>query len=110
MEKRVYERVPFTRKLTVLDVNSGQKFEANGIDVSVVGMGFYSKKFFQKDSRISIQVWLDDVSQKDPVWINATVRRSKLEQDGAVMGVQFDTLVKSAEHPKLYELIYKKEV
>jgi hypothetical protein len=57
-----------------------------------------------------MQVWLDNISQKDPVWINGTVKWSKLEQDGAVMGVQFDTLVKSAEHPKLYELIYKKRV
>jgi hypothetical protein len=107
---RVSERVPFTKRLTVLDVNTGQKFEANGIDMSVAGMGFYSKKFFQKNSRVSIQVWLDNVSQKDPVGINAIVRWSKLEQDGAVMGVQFDTPIKSAEHPKLYELIYKKEV
>jgi len=107
---RAYERVPFARRLTVLDVNSGQKFEANGIDMSVMGMGFYSKKFFQKNSRISIQVWLDNVSQKDPVWINATVRWSKLEQDGAVMGVQFDAPVKSAEHPKLYEIIFSEEV
>jgi len=107
---RAYERVPFTKRLTVLDVNSGRKFEANGIDMSVIGIGFYSKKLFQKDSRISMQVWLDNISQKDPVWINGTVKWSKLEQDGAVMGVQFDTLIKSAEHPKLYELIYKKKV
>jgi hypothetical protein len=107
---RAYERVPFAKRLTVLDVNSGQKFEANGIDISVMGMGFYSKKFFQTKNRVSIQVWLDNVSQQDPAWINATVRWAKLEQDGAVMGVRFDTIIKSTEHPKLYELIYKKEV
>jgi hypothetical protein len=94
------------KRLTILDVESGQKFEANGIDISVKGIGFYSKKFFSNNSRVSIQVWLDDVSQKDPVWINAVVRWSKLEQDGAIIGVQFDTLIKPVEHPKLYEMIY----
>lgn len=106
---RAYERVPFTKRLTVLDADSGQKFNAFGIDISVKGVGFYSKKFFQTDERISIQVWLEDDSEKDkdPVWINATVRWSKLEQDGAVIGVQFDTLIKAGEHPRLYEMIYK---
>jgi hypothetical protein len=107
---RAYERVPFAKKLTIMDVSSGQKFEANGIDISVMGMGFYSKKFFSKNSRISIQVWFDNVSQTDPKWINATVRWSTLEQDGAMMGVQFDAPIKLTDHPKLYELIYKKEV
>jgi hypothetical protein len=91
----------------VLDVNTGHKFEANGIDISVKGIGFYSTKIMQKDRRISIQVWLDDVSQKDPVWITGTVKWSKFEQDGAIMGVEFDTLIKPTEHPKLYEMIYK---
>jgi len=108
--KRAYGRVPFTGRLMVLDASSGQKFEANGINIGVAGIGFYSEKLFQKDSRISIQVCLDNASHLDPVWINATVRWSKIEQDGAVMGVQFDTFIKSVEHPELYELIYEKKV
>ncbi|MGA2914646.1 MAG: PilZ domain-containing protein [Sedimentisphaerales bacterium] len=107
ISRREYERVPFVKRLTVRDVESGGKYEANGIDISVKGIGFYSKKFFSKDTRVAIQVWLDEDTQKDPVWINATVKWSKLEQDGAVMGAQFDTLVKPTEHPKLYEMIYK---
>lgn len=110
ISRRECERVPFMKRLTILDVESGQKFEANGVDISVTGMGFYSKKFFQRNSRISIQVWLDGDLQQDAVWIGATVKWSKLEQDGAIMGVQFDTFIKSTEHPKLYELIYKREV
>ena len=104
--RREYERVPFAKKLTIKDMASGQEFEANGIDISVKGIGFYSKKFFSKDSRIAIQVWLDDDAQKDPVWINGVVRWAKLEQDGAVAGCQFDNLIKPAEHPRLYEMIY----
>ena len=106
ISRREYERVPFTKKLMVMDVESGEKFDANSIDISVKGIGFYSRKFFSKESRVGIQIWLDDVSQEDPVWIDATVKWSKLEQDGAVIGVQFDTLIKAAEHPKLYEIIY----
>lgn len=107
MSQREYERVPFMKRLTVMDAGSGRKYEANGIDISVKGIGFYSKKFFSKESKVAIQVWFDEDSQKDPVWINATVKWSKLEQDGAIMGVQFDTLIKPAEHPGLYEMIYR---
>jgi hypothetical protein len=56
---------------------------------------------------VSIQVWLDDDTQKDPIWISATVKWTKLEQNGAIIGVQFDTLIKPTDHPKLYEMIYK---
>jgi c-di-GMP-binding flagellar brake protein YcgR len=107
ISRREYERVPFAKKLTVLDLNSGNTYEANGIDISVKGIGFYSKKLLQKDHHISIQVWLDDVSQKDPVCLTGAVKWSKLEQDGAIIGVQFDALIKPSQHPKLYEMIFK---
>lgn len=107
VNRREYERVPFLKRLTVRDVDTGQKFRANGIDISVKGVGFFCKKFFPKESRVSLQIWLDDDGQKDPIWINATVKRAQLEQNGAIIGVQFDNLVKPAEHPKLYEMIYK---
>jgi hypothetical protein len=35
ISRREYERVPFVKRLTVQDVNTGHKFEANGIDISV---------------------------------------------------------------------------
>ena len=105
--RRAYERIPFIKRLTVLDVNTNRIFDANGIDISVKGVGFYSSKLFQKGHHVSIQIWLDDVSQKDPVWIGGTVKWSKLEQDGAIMGIEFDALIKPAEHPKLYGMIYK---
>lgn len=103
---REHERVPFTKRLTVMDSISGRKYEGNGIDISVKGIGFYSEKFLAEETRISIQVWLDE-TKKDPVWINATVKWAKLEQDGAIIGAQFNNLVKSAEHPRLYEMICK---
>lgn len=108
-ERRDYERVPFTKKLMVMDASSGERFEARGIDISIKGIGFYSKKLFQKGSRISIQVWLDNALRIDPFWINAIVRDSGLEQDGAVMHAQFDTFIKVADHPVLYELICKQD-
>jgi hypothetical protein len=56
-----------------------------------------------------MQIWLDNATQVDPVWINGIVKWSKLEQNGALIGVQFDTIIKSADHPALYEQIFKKD-
>ena len=107
ISRREYERIPFVKKLTVKDLNTSHRFDANGVDISVKGVGFVSPKILPMNSRVSIQVWLDDDAQKDPVWIGATVKWAKPEQDGAVIGVQFDTLIEPVEHPKLYEMIYK---
>ncbi|MFA5293675.1 MAG: PilZ domain-containing protein [Phycisphaerae bacterium] len=110
VERRTYARVPFTHKLMVLDMNTGHKFEGNGIDISVMGIGFYSRKLFQKEHHVQIQVWLDGGENVDPVLISGTVKWSKPEQDGGIMGVQFDMLIKASDHPDLYEQICKKEV
>jgi len=109
-ERRAYARVPFTNKLIVLDMNTGHKFEANGIDISVMGIGFYCKKLFQKEHHVHIQVWLDSGERVDPVLVSGTVKWAKLEQNGAIMGIQFDMLIKAADHPELYEQICKREV
>ena len=108
VEKRAYARVPFTRKLIVRDLNTGQKFWANGIDISLMGIGFYSKKFLPKNHRVSMQLWLDGADKVDPVWLNGVVKWAKLEQNGAVIGVQFGAIIKSAEHQELYKQIYEK--
>ncbi|MBN1787224.1 MAG: PilZ domain-containing protein [Sedimentisphaerales bacterium] len=107
VEKRAYARVPFTRKLVARDLKTGKKYWANGIDISVMGIGFFSKKFFPKNDRVSVQVWLDSQGKVDPVWMNGTVKWAKLEQGGAIIGIQFDSLIKSAEHPELYKQIYE---
>lgn len=80
IEQRLSERVPFLKKLIIQEAENGQKVEASGININIGGIGFYSKKFFQKGSRISIQVCLDNKLHPDAVWINAVVVWSRIEQ------------------------------
>ncbi len=106
-EKRQWERVSFFQKLIVLETSSGLKVDANSINISVGGIGFFSKKIFQKGTHLSIQICMNNELQAQTIWINAIVAWSKFEQDGAVTGAQFDTLIKAVNHPILYKIIYE---
>ena len=103
IERRRYERVPFSARLTVVDLASGHRFKANAIDISVVGMAFYAEKLFGNNSRIRIHIRLKDAGQEQPVEVGATVRRARLEQDGAIMGAEFDAPLSPSHQPMLYE-------
>ena len=100
----------FLKKLIIQVAENGQKVEASGININIGGIGFYSKKFFQKGSRISIQVCLDNKLHQNAVWINAVVVWSRIEQDGAVTGAQFDNIIKFENYPELYKVIYKQSI
>ncbi len=106
-EKRHWERVSFFRKLVVQETISGRNFESNGINISVGGIRFYSKKIFQTGARISIQICMNNKLHTENALVNAIVKWSKIEQDGAVTGAQFETSIKPADHPILYKMIYE---
>ena len=105
MQKREYDRVSFLKRITLKDVKTNHLIEANGIDINIKGVRFYSEKFFSMNDRISMQIWLDNVS----VWISGKIIWSHIEQDGAITGVQFDDPIKPDTHPKLYKMIYTNE-
>lgn len=106
--KRHWERVSFFKELVIMEKKSGKKVEANGINISVGGIGFYSKNIFQKGTPISIQICLNNELQAGAVWINATAMWSKIEQDGVITGAEFDTIIKPTNHPILYKMIYER--
>ena len=108
VERRRYERVPFSAKLTVVDVASGHRFKANAVDISAVGIGFYAETLFAENSRISIPLQLKDDGREELVELGATVRRSRLEQDGAIMGAEFDAPLSPARQPRLYERLCRR--
>ncbi len=110
IEQRLLGRVLFLKKLTVQQDSEGQKVEANGININIKGIEFYSKKFFQKGSRITIQFCLNNEVNAKPVLIDAEVIWSKIEQNGAVTGAQFSCVIKYDNYPKLYKLIYEQGI
>lgn len=104
--RREYGRVSFLRKMTIRDITTGRTCEASGIDVNIKGVRFFCHASFEAGQRVAMQVWLDNASLRDPVWINGRVAWSQREQNGAIIGVQFDELIRPERHPKLYSIIY----
>ncbi len=109
LTRREYARVSFLKKMTIRDLKTGRVCEASGIDINVKGVRFFCKQPFPSGRRIALQVWLDHALLRDPVWINGRAIWSQTEQDGVIVGVQFDELIVPAGHPKLYQLIYRQE-
>lgn len=104
--KRRYERMPFMTRLTVLDAITRQDFEGSSIDLSVVGAQCYVERFLAVDTRIRIRFWLRGLDGTAPVEVEGTVRWARIEQDGAIMGVEFDVPLSSSHCAELYEKLF----
>jgi len=104
-EKRRYERIPFSAGMTVTDVATGRRCEANSVNISAASIAFYAETLFPLDSRIRIQIRLRDAGREETVELGATVRRARPEQDGAVMGAEFDTILGPSHLPNLYDRV-----
>jgi len=104
--QREYDRVSFLRRITVKIPTKDLFISASSIDINIKGLRFFSEKYFSAGEKIAVQVWLDSVSARDPLWISARVVWSNVERNGAITGIQFDELIKPDRHPNLYKMIY----
>lgn len=107
-EKRQSDRMPFTTRLTVLDAVTSQACEGNSIDLSVTGIQLYAARFFVAGTRLRIQFWLRDLPTTAPVELGAVVRWARVEQGGAIVGVEFDAPLSPSYCPQLYEELFAK--
>ena len=105
-EKRRCERMPFRTRLTVLDAVTKRACQANSIDLSISGAQFHAGRFLVVGTHIRIRFWLGQGGQSVPVELGATVRWARVEQDGAIMGVEFDGLLSPSYCPELYEQLF----
>ena len=101
-ECRRFPHVPFSTDLTVVDLLDRRRYAGHSIDLSRGGIGFYAERFFPAGTRIDVVVPAGPGPGR-AVSLPATVRWSRIEADGAVMGAEFDTLLGPAVCPELYE-------
>lgn len=103
--KRRYGRMPFTNRLTVTDLSNGHSCKANAINLSLGGIKLYSERFFETGTRLRIHIWPKHSAEDNPIETVATVRWAGLENDGAILGTEFDKIVSRAENLELWELL-----
>ncbi len=104
--KRRYERMPFITRLTVLDAVTKQACEGSSIDLSATGTQCYAERFLAVGTRISIRFWLRGLDGTVPGEVEGTVRWARIEQDGAMMGVEFDVPLSPSHCAELYEKLF----
>lgn len=104
-QRRQYERVPFWTALTVIDQSSQKRYSGHSIDLSLNGMRLYAERFFDVGSWIGIVAERGGAGQGPPAPILATVRWASVEAEGAVLGVEFGSVLDPRNHPELYEAL-----
>ncbi|MCE5277740.1 MAG: PilZ domain-containing protein [Planctomycetaceae bacterium] len=102
---RRYERVPLSMAVEVKDLATARLCRGRSIDISRGGMGLFVPFFIAAGSRVRISVTLARQGRPVATWVNAVVRRATAEDGGAVLGVEFDTVLAMATQPDLCEMV-----
>ncbi len=102
---RKYERVTCCMAVEIKDLSDGRTCRGRSIDISRGGMGFYVPIFIAAGSRVRITVALMRQGRPVTATINALVRRASAEDGGAILGVEFDTVLAAATQPDLCEMV-----
>lgn len=102
-DRRRHRRVSFACRLTVTDLATGRRYAGRSIDLRRSGIGFFSESFLDVGSRVRLRFWLNGADLADPVEAIGTVRWSRAEDSGAVVGAEFDTVLCPARHRTLCE-------
>ena len=104
-EKRRYVRVPFSAKLTIMSVSGKQVYRGNSINLSRGGIGLYCEKFFPTGARLVIQVEMHHKGKVIKDQLTGIVRWAEIEQDGAILGVEFDELLNPTKNHDLCNVL-----
>ena len=107
-ERRKYVRVPFSAGLTITSISGQQTCSGNSINLSRGGIGLYCEKFFPTGTRLMIQVEMHYKGRVIKDQLSGTVRWAKIEQDGAILGVEFDELLNPTKNNDLCNVLDSK--
>jgi len=104
-ERRRYVRVPFSAELMITDSSSGEACRGRSINLSRGGIGLFCEKFFPTESRLVIQVKLLHKGKEIKDELNGIVRWAKIEQDGAILGVEFENTLNPTKNHDLCSVL-----
>lgn len=101
-ENRQFQRVSFACELTVTPMPSGKPQPATSVDISLGGVGFYSKFPLNKDQIIQIDFRLKDEDRSSVVErVQAKVVYARSYWEGTRVGVEFSKPLNEVNHPIL---------
>ena len=103
--RRRYEHIPFSVELTVVDLADNRRYKGHSVNFSLGGVGFYCERFFESGARVAVVPHLRGVPEHRLRPITVTIRWSRVESDGAVMGAEFSQVLSATVHPELYEAL-----
>jgi len=104
-ERRRYQHVPFCTKLTIIDMTDQRRHDGHSIDLCLRGIGFYVERFFPAGARIAVIPRLNTEGHPSAQPVEAVVRWSRVEREGAVVGAEFVQTLGPSVHPELYETL-----
>ena len=102
-ERRRHERVPYPTELTVVDLTTQCRLAGHGIDLSLWGIGFYVESFLEVGTRIALLLQPRHGGAEAAEPIEATVRWTRVETGGAIVGAEFSQTLSPTYRPRLYE-------
>ena len=103
---RRYERVGFPAAVTVHNLDSGECFTGESIDLSRGGIGLFTERFIPQGASLRIVVQLP--GGRGQAEVHGTVVRARTETGGAVMGISFHTPLTPQLSPELCRVLDRK--
>jgi c-di-GMP-binding flagellar brake protein YcgR len=106
LQRRQYERIPFSANLEVKNLDAGWTCRGRSIDLSRNGIGFFGEQFMPAGTRIRISIWIEGNGLRVLTHVSATVTRAQTEGGGGgIMGAQFDLILAPQSQPALCAMV-----
>ena len=108
VENRRYERASFSIDVTIRRPSDGLRCRGRSIDLSAGGMGIYCERFFAPGEHLRLGITLRTAPTPQSFELDAIVRRAEVQDAGAILGVEFERPLSSAQEPALYGTLLRK--
>ena len=105
LQRRQYERIPFSTNLEVKNLAAGWTCRGRSIDLSRSGIGFFAEQFMPAGTRVRIGIWIEGNGLKVLTHVGATVTRTQAEGGGGIIGAQFDLALAPQSQPALCAMV-----
>jgi c-di-GMP-binding flagellar brake protein YcgR len=105
LQRRQYERIPFSANLEVKNLAAGWTCQGRSIDLSRSGIGFFAEQFMPVGTRVRIGIWIEGNGLKVLTHVGATVTRAQAEGGGGIIGAQFDLAITPQGQPALCAMV-----
>jgi len=109
IRQRRFDRAAFFADLEVVDRSTGRRLAGRSLDLCRGGMGLFASGFVAEGAPVQIFLRVDEGGRAVTVRLNAVVVQSRAEEQGAILGVAFDSPLTPAAQPVLCDRLDRQE-